>query len=71
MTAKKPEPKAMTPEEMRLVIEQERQGRIDACIRELMAATQPILDKYRCSLIGETVIRGSAVSSRPLVIAND
>lgn len=71
MTENNDEPKALSPEDMRKIIEQERQGRIEACTREVQAVTKPIFEKYRCSLIGETVIRGNAVSSRPLVIAND
>lgn len=71
MTAKKPEPKTMTPEEMRLVIEQERQGRIDACTRELQAVIQPVLDKHRCSFIPEITLRGNAQSAQMTVLAND
>lgn len=67
MTEKKEEPKPMTSEEMKFVIEQERQGRIEACGREI----QGVLQKYNCSLEAQTVIRNNAVASQALIVAND
>lgn len=71
MIEKKEEPKAMTPEQMRIMIEQERQGRIEACTLELRAVMKPILDKYRCSVFPEIIMRGNNTSSRMAVVAND
>ena len=71
MTDKKEEPKTPTPEQMRLMIEQERQERIEACTRELQIVMQPVLEKYRCSVIAETVHRGNDTFSRMVTVAND
>ena len=61
------ESKKLTPEQMKVIIEQERQGRIEACGREIQAALQ----KHNCSLEAQTVIRNNAVASQALVVAND
>jgi hypothetical protein len=63
--------KKMTPEEMRVIIEQERQGRIEACTRELQIVMQPVLEKYRCSVMPEIIHRGDATISRMVTVAND
>lgn len=68
MTArKKPEPKAMTPEQMREEIERQNQEDIRMCGVAIEAA----LTKFNCRLDAQTVIRNNTVASQVLILKND
>ena len=42
----------------RALLEAERYARIEECQREITAAIEPILKKYRCAMSPAVVIRG-------------
>ena len=67
MVDKNQEPKAMTPEQMRAMIEQERQERIEACT----VAIKTLLQKYNCQMTPQVIIQGSNVTSQIVIVAQD